>query len=57
MNTYESLKGHLEHHNVKDWLLRGARDEDANTIRMAVEKIPEHRLVRRLAWALSKDER
>ena len=48
-----NLLSHLNHHNVKDWLLRGAKDEDANTIRNAVEQMPEDRLRRRLARILS----
>jgi len=43
---------HMKHHKIKEWLLRGCRREDANTIRIAVENIPEHRLIRRLARAL-----
>jgi hypothetical protein len=49
---YENLHNHMKHHKVKEWLLRGCEREDANTIRMAVENIPEHRLIRRLARAL-----
>lgn len=33
-----------------------AKSEDANTIRLALEKIPVHRLARRLARALTKDD-
>ncbi len=56
MTSYDSLLGHLKHHNLKKWLLDGCEQEDANTIREAVNKIPDHRLKRRLARALSKDE-
>jgi hypothetical protein len=56
MKNYEDLLAHLKHHNVKAWLLRGCKDEDANTIRRAVERVPEHRLIRRLARALSRDD-
>jgi hypothetical protein len=55
MSKEENLLAHMQHHNVKEWLLRGARDEDANTIRNAIEAIPEHRLIRRLARALAKE--
>jgi hypothetical protein len=54
--SYESLLGHLQHHNVKQWLLDGAEGpEDAQTIAEAVRKIPERRLARRLARALAKE--
>ena len=51
--TYEILKSHLKHHNPKRWLLEGARREDANTIRVAVERLSHEQLVRRLARVLS----
>jgi hypothetical protein len=54
MTTYENLHSHMEYHKVKKWLLRGARWEDAKTIRSAIKDIPEHRLIRRLARALAK---
>jgi hypothetical protein len=54
--TYENLHdNHMKYHNVKKWLLDGAIDEDANTIREAVERIDEATLKRRLARALLKD--
>lgn len=54
--TYENLHdNHIKFHNVKDWLLRGCDDEDANTIREAVKRIDESALKRRLARALLKD--
>jgi hypothetical protein len=53
--TYENLHSHMKYHNIKQWLLRGCDDEDANTIREAVNKIPERRLIRRLARALSEE--
>lgn len=55
MTLEQNLHSHMKYHSVKDWLLRGCRDEDANTIREAVERMPEHRLIRRLARALAKD--
>jgi len=54
---YENLLGHMQHHNVKQWLLDGAKAEDARTIAAAIEQMPEHRLIRRLARALSQDEK
>jgi hypothetical protein len=51
----ENLLSHMQHHKIKEWLLRGCDNEDANTIREAVKAIPEHRLIRRLARALSQD--
>jgi hypothetical protein len=53
---YGELLGHMAHHNFKQWLLDGAEKEDARTIGEAVRSIPEHRLIRRLARALSQDE-
>lgn len=53
--TEANLHSHMRYHKIKQWLLRGCDREDANTIRKAVESIPEHRLIRRLARALSKD--
>jgi hypothetical protein len=52
---YESLLSHMEHHKVKQWLLDGCADEKAHTIGEAVRRIPEHRLIRRLARALAKE--
>jgi hypothetical protein len=52
---YENLLGHLEHHGIKEWLLRGARDEDARTIYAAVKRQREHRLARKLAEILTDD--
>lgn len=48
------LHWHLEHHNVKQWLLDGAKKEDARTIYEAVKEMPQHRLVRRLARILAQ---
>jgi hypothetical protein len=54
--SYRSIYSHLRHHKPRDWLLRGARDEDANTIRMAIERLSERTLCRRLARMLAKEE-
>ena len=51
----ENLLSHMQHHGIKKALLRMCDDEDANTIREAVKAVPEHRLIRRLARALSQD--
>jgi hypothetical protein len=50
---FESLLGHLSHHSVKEWLLRGTKMEDANTIRAAVKRIPESELIAGLAVILA----
>ena len=49
-----NLHSHMRYHNIKQWLLDGCEREDANTIKEAVKRIPEHRLIRRLARALAK---
>jgi hypothetical protein len=55
-NDYErGLLSHMQHYNVKQWLLDGAKREGTRTIMDAVQKIPEHRLVRRLARILAAD--
>jgi hypothetical protein len=56
MSTYENLLGHIEHHNLRDWLLRGCKDEDANTIREAVKSLSDGQLNRRFARMLAKDK-
>lgn len=52
MTKEENLHGHMKYHKVKQWLLDGAKREDANTIREAIERMPERRLIRRLARLL-----
>jgi hypothetical protein len=54
MTEEENLHEHMKRHNVKEWLLRGAVDEDARTIREAIERMPERRLIRRLARLLAR---
>ncbi len=56
VSEHDNLLAHMQHHNVKAWLLRGCDAEDANTIRRAVQRMPEHRLIRRLARILTQDE-
>lgn len=53
--VYESLLGHMRHHQVKKWLLVGAKHEKAHTIGEAVRRMPEHRLVRKLARILAEE--
>jgi hypothetical protein len=50
----EALEAHLKRHGLKDWLLKGAYNEDACTIHAAVTCIRSDALVRRLARALAK---
>lgn len=51
--SYGSLIGHLNHHNVKQWLLKGCDEEDANTIREAVRNTSSYELRKGLARILS----
>jgi len=51
--SYGRLLGHIEHHKVREWFLRGAKDEDANTIREAVERIPNWKFERYVAHMLA----
>lgn len=50
--SYESLLGHIKHHNIRKWLLDGAKREDANTIRRAIERLSDGQLQRRIARML-----
>jgi hypothetical protein len=50
--SYESLLGHIEHHNIRKWLLEGAEREDANTIKEAIKRLSDGRLNRRFARML-----
>lgn len=54
MSYEEVLLGHLLHHNLKDWLLRGCRAEEADTIRRAIERTSSERLCRGLAKVLAR---
>jgi hypothetical protein len=56
MSSYRNLHEHMTYHGVKRWFLDGCDREDANTIREAVERIPERRLIRRLARALAAED-
>jgi hypothetical protein len=51
--TYEELMKHVPYHNIRKWLLDGAKREDANTIRRAVERLSDGKLRRRLARMLA----
>jgi hypothetical protein len=37
--SYRSLYNHLCYHEPREWNLRGARKEGANTIRLAIERL------------------
>lgn len=56
MSDYENLLEHMRHHDIKEWLLNGARKEDARTIAAAIERIPSRILIKRLARALSRED-
>jgi hypothetical protein len=49
----EPLYDHVKGHNVKEWLLHCAKEEDACTIGLAVSRIPSWRLHRELARIFS----
>lgn len=53
--SYERMLGHIQHHKIREWLLAGARKEDANTIRQAIERLSDGELNRRIARMLVKD--
>jgi hypothetical protein len=57
MTKYDCLLAHIKHHNVRKWLLDGAKREDANTIRMAIERLSDGHLQRRFARMLAKANR
>ncbi len=60
---YHNLLGHMKQHKefqgvrcgVRQWLLDGAKKESARTIYEAIKRMPEDRLLRRLARALAED--
>jgi len=52
-----SLHGHMKYHDVRGWLLRGAKREDARTIYRAIKRMPTRRLIRRLARMLDDARR
>ncbi len=54
--SYESLLGHIQHHNLRKWLLDGAKREDANTIREAINSLSDGQLARRFARMLTQEQ-
>jgi hypothetical protein len=52
--TYEKLHVHIKYHNLRKWLLDGAKKEDANTIRAAIQRLSDGELNRRFARMLAK---
>ncbi len=56
MATYSELLGHIRYHSIRDWLMDGAKREDANTIRRAIEALSEDQLERRFARMLADDK-
>ena len=56
MSNYESLLGHIKHHNLRKWLLEGAESEDAQTIRAAIKRLSDGQLNRRFARMLASKE-
>jgi len=55
MTDYDNLLSHLWHHDIRGWLLTGARQEDARTIKEAVKRVSSTQLREALAHVLSKD--
>jgi hypothetical protein len=53
---YERMLEHTSRHKIKEWLLRGAEREDAQTIRHALKKQSPRRLARKLAAILTEDQ-
>jgi len=53
MSIYDKLLSHIEHHNVRRWLTDGAIDEDARTIRDALDRMDDGQLNRGLARMLA----
>jgi hypothetical protein len=53
--TLKELLGHAVHHDVKQWLIDGAKREDARTLLEAIKRTSDYDLQKGLALALSKD--
>jgi hypothetical protein len=53
-NDYHRLLAHIQHHKVREWLIAGAKKEDARTILAAVRKLSGGQLNRRMARMLSR---
>jgi hypothetical protein len=52
-DSYKNLLSHIEHHNIRQWLMDGARREDARTIMAAIKDLSDGQLQRRFARMLS----
>lgn len=52
---YDRMLEHTSRHKIKDWLIKGAVREDAQTILHALRNQSEHRLARKLAAILTED--
>jgi hypothetical protein len=50
---YHELKHHVAGHGVRDWLLKGARAEDAVTIAAAIARLSDSELNRRFTRMLA----
>jgi hypothetical protein len=55
--TYKQLLGHMEHHDVRKWLLDAADADEAGTIHNAIARSSPHRVARKLAEAFYYKER
>lgn len=51
--TVSQILAHVERHNLRRWLLRGAQEEDAQTIRDAINRLSDGQLNRRFARMLA----
>jgi hypothetical protein len=52
--SYQTVMYHVPHHNIRDWLLTGAKNEDAVTIGCAVARLSDEKLQRRFARMISR---
>lgn len=52
--SYENVLMHVESHSVPDWFLAGAKDEDAQTLGLAISRIPKERFQRDFARMLAQ---
>ena len=50
---YDRILAHIEHHNIRKWLLDGARREEAHTIARHIKRLSDGQLARRFARMLS----
>jgi predicted amidophosphoribosyltransferase len=51
--SFENLYSHMSYHDVKGWLIKGAKHEDAQTILAALARISSRRLRKGLAKVLA----